>query len=562
MAAGTVALPPGFVLEPDSGPNLPPGFQLEAPITQGAAALQGAAQGATLGFGDEMAGLANASGPSQLRMGTPDQQGRPPSQSIVGGIWKMLQGDPAAQQRYQEGRDAQRGAQQQAETQHPVTYLAGNVGGSMLPMLATAGAGELLPVVGALAAKAPTAAKAIAGAAEMLPLGLVQGAGEANTMADVPSSMLKTGLAYGIGGVAAPVLAKGIGTALSPAKINPATERLAAEGVDTTAGQKTGSRLLQMLENQYSQIPGMGGAAGKTLSTQRDQLAQAVMKRMGVEGEAATIGARTEGKKAISDAYDALKARTSVNLGDDAMTKDLEDFGDWASRNLTDEKDIEAAIKKVRGWARFGDKMPGEYYKKLSSELGASNNPADWKLKKILNDAFRRSVSKDDAAELAKLDQQWLSQKIINDAMGRAGTDAAETGAISPGALAGAARGIMGREAYGLGKGPLTRLSQDAQKAIPNLPDSGTPTRLLVLKALSALAPGAAVGGASYAQGNDPMTSLALALAGPRMLTSRAGQKLLTNQVGRKPAVQAAIARALAVPTARLVGQAPRLLSE
>lgn len=502
-------------------------YQSRQKPSTGSAMAQGAAQGLTFGWSDELQGVLNAGGRGAQE---PASLG-----TLIKGGYRMLTGQPGAQEAYLQGRNQNRAEMEAAQAAHPWAYgggqLAGAVGTAAIPLGAASTGGSML----AQGARG-LGAGAVAGA--------LQGAGDASEAGDMAKGATVGGAVGGVVGALAPGAASLVGKVISPATVSPAASRLAAEGVDTTAGQKTGWRWLQMLENQYAQLPGLGGAAGKTLGNQREQLAQAVMKRMGVEGEAATVGARAEGKQAISDAYDALKARTSVNLADPALQKDLNDFGDWASRNMHDAE-IEGAVKKVKEWARHGADMPGEWYKKLSSELGASDKPSDWQLKKILDAAFRRSVSGDDAALLAKLDQQWLSQKIINDAMGRAGADAVEAGTMTPGGLAGAARGIMGRERYGMGKGPLTQLAQDAQKSIPNLPDSGTAIRLATLKAL---APGAAIGGSSYASGQDPMTSVAMALAGPRFLTSRAGQKLLTNQVAKSPAARAAIARALAAP--------------
>ena len=60
--------------------------------------------------------------------------------------------------------------------------------------------------------------------------------------------------------------------------------RLEGEGINVLASQRTGSRALGYAESTLGDFPGAGGQATRAEENQSGQLAQAVLRRIGVQG--------------------------------------------------------------------------------------------------------------------------------------------------------------------------------------------------------------------------------------------------------------------------------------
>lgn len=241
--------------------------KLTPQIGSGRSAAIGAAQGALFGFGDELAGLANASG---LPVGTP------PIVSYPVGAYRRLTGAPGAEDAYTAARDRFRAEQAAAEAQHPYASGAGQVGGS----LATAAIPIGLAGTGATLAGA-AARGALGGAA----LGAAQGAGNAPELADVPAEAA-TGAVFG-GGVGAtlPVAAGAVRRAISPVanavsgRVARAVQTLRNEGItDLTAGQQTGNKFLKYYESEHG-----GRTVQDVYDNQQQQFTSAALRRIGVD---------------------------------------------------------------------------------------------------------------------------------------------------------------------------------------------------------------------------------------------------------------------------------------
>jgi len=132
---------------------------------KGEALLRGAAQGATMGFGDEIAGAYDALSSA-------------PGQAIY--EWRHPEDAKSASlgERYRQGRDEARAANEAAKKAHGNYYLGGELAASLAPALLTSGLGT-----GATAARAVgTAAKALAPRALALAAGqgAAQGLGYSN----------------------------------------------------------------------------------------------------------------------------------------------------------------------------------------------------------------------------------------------------------------------------------------------------------------------------------------------------------------------------------------------
>jgi hypothetical protein len=239
-----------------------------APVRAGPSTLsafgRGAAQGATLGFGDEIQGALQAVLP-------------PPGGDPRGYFGGMVE-------RYRSERDAARGADRRAQQAHGAAYVAGSVVGSAPAAIATGG-------MGGAAQGAGLGARVLAGARAAAPMGAVYGAGtsEADSLGGLAfdtavggagAAALGGGLPVvgeGVRRAAAPVARRlsqaaieqgrkalsGIGTSLSARK--PIPEAAVQQALDTGAIKPLGT-VAGTAERLATQADELGGAYGDILS--------------------------------------------------------------------------------------------------------------------------------------------------------------------------------------------------------------------------------------------------------------------------------------------------------
>lgn len=234
------------VAQPEEPGWFQPGSKLEA-------AVRGFSQAATFGFGDEIQAFLRA----------------------IGGEGNYLD---RVKQLKQEERDANIAAQQT----NPNSYLAGNLVGS-LPQAAN---------VVSVARSAPTlAGQALRGGAAGATYGAVQGAGQADTMGQIPETALKSAALSGMINAAVPVAGAGLsklGEKAAPIaskaaeKLPENTVRLSNGDLFNTAlkryvnrqGQATGPKIVEVGEDGLpivvkakSQGSAMAAGAAPTLGT-------------------------------------------------------------------------------------------------------------------------------------------------------------------------------------------------------------------------------------------------------------------------------------------------------
>ena len=142
---------------------------------------------------------------------------------IEAGLRALAKLDPAAYQREVARIRAQQAAYEEA---NPYESAGLEIGGAMLPALLPGGQGLAAARVAALAGKAPRLARiapAIGGAVPVLGEAALYGVGAADSMADIPSSVVSEGAQalgmYGVGAAAAPRL-KALGSKLA-ARLRP-----------------------------------------------------------------------------------------------------------------------------------------------------------------------------------------------------------------------------------------------------------------------------------------------------------------------------------------------------
>jgi hypothetical protein len=182
------------------------------------AAVQGAKQGVTFGFGDELAG-ARAAAPKVPVIGTdiPEFVGPVPTRTIAGayrtGLGYLTGADPEGIKQYEEARDAERRAAASAKTNHPWVYAGSELAGAIPAMAAQPELGAAKMLAPAASRIAKFGADALDAAVKGGTYGAASGAGEGEGFVDraVKSA---TGLVSGIlGGGLSHAIGTGIGAA-------------------------------------------------------------------------------------------------------------------------------------------------------------------------------------------------------------------------------------------------------------------------------------------------------------------------------------------------------------
>lgn len=383
-----------------------------------------------------------------------------------------------------------------------------------------------------------------------------------NPLAEILGQLAGAGTVAGASGAAR--------RAITPFEASPhriaAADALMREGVDLTAGQRTGSQGLRYAESE------LGGMADMT-DLQAEQFTSAALSRAGVSGNRATPEVMSEAYENLGNQFDDLAARNTIT-GDQQLVQDLGDT--WSEyTSLVNESErapiIESTIRDVANAIQQNNgTITGEAYKSLRSRLGrALKGSKDPELKfsirsvqDALDGAMERSMQAAGSPDLGAWQQvrsDYANFKILEDAAAGAG-EAAAMGIISPARL----RSAIARQnkgAYVRGQGDFAELARSGVATMNPLPQSGTAPRTAVRNMFMGLPTiaGAGLGGAS----GDVMTALMGAGVGAavpsvvgRAIASGPGQRYLGNQLltgVNSGATGAGVAGALAA------GQTPEL---
>lgn len=518
--------PPGvpeFVPPGVEGYDPQTGEVARQPRSMLASAAHGASDVATLGFGDELsAGL--ATGLDML----PGGQGRD----------------------YQQNLAQIRGMQGQAQADNPGSYLAGQIGGAI-------GGGGLLAKSGlSLSANAIRSGRSLpavaaASGVESAALGGIHGFGSGEGVEDRLSNA-GTGMMVGGGlGLVAPVALAGVSNltrrAVTPFRTSPertaAARSLAKEGVDLTAGQRTGSRTLRYAESEIG-----GAAAEDIMERQAEQFTAATLRRAGIKANRATPDVIDDGFRVVGQKFDNLAANNTLRpdtqlVGD--LQKMFNDYGQLVPESMRAPivKNVTNDIVKA---LRRGP-ISGSSYQSLRSRLekAARSSARDPELastlrgiKDALDDAMERSIATNNPNQLGawrEARNQYRNLLVIEKAATGAGENAA-MGLISPSALRNATVVGQGRRNYARGMGDFAELARAGEATMKPLPQSGTAPRMAARNLGTGLT--SILGAGTGAAAGGPAGAVAGALAGaavPRVagaaMMSRPGQALLSNQL-------------------------------
>jgi hypothetical protein len=334
-----------------------------------------------------------------------------------------------------------------------------------------------------------------------------------------------------LGAVLAPAAVSGAGRAVTPFRASPERQRLVDilhnEGVDSlTAGQRTGSKPLQYMEDTFGNAPGAGRGAERIQQEGQRQFTEAAMRRTG-GGPTAGPDDLLMNHNRLSQEFRDLSARNNLvfdqQFGQDAMNavQNYQRVPPSQQRAIV-ARYIDDIVQHMQN-----GQMPGRYYQEMRSRLSRQANglrqsdptlsEALRDLRNSLDNAMERSISPGDAQAWRTARQQYGAQKTVEKAASRAGEATAE-GNVVPANLRNTVA-AENRGQYARGQGQFSELARAGSGVMAPLPNSGTGQRVNAWNMLNQLTLGAVP-----------------AVAG-RTLMSRPVQSYLANQLlGQVPA--------------------------
>lgn len=489
--------------------------------------IASAAAGAGKAMGEGVLGAQRLLGKGMQLIGM-DQAGNWLVQDAEGGIKKLeAENKPYAQA-------------------NPISNVAGQVGGTMLPAgLVTGAIGKGVQVAGkipGLAGMAAPLAEAVATggfkAGGLTGLGglLTRAAGGALGGAGVsavysPDEIAKgaaIGAALPVAGQAIKQIGHGLGT-LAGSGVSPQVADLAlkakAQGIDIRPDQLIRSKPIDAVSAALDYVPFSG--KGASTAKQMDQFNTAISKTVG-ENTPDVAQALKSAETKLGSKFDAVLKNTAVKA-DNAFQNDLVGILNNARNEMTEAqygvmtKQVDNILNKVKP----GDVIDADAaynIKKGLDRLGKSNDSTlafyAKETRGALLDALNRSLP-DKGAEFAKTRQQWANlmqlQKIV---------PAGAEGSISPARLA---------NMRGVNTPDLGQLQDIAGQFLKGrMGDSGTAQRMAVYESLNKMGGAGALGGLAYA---DPTAALTAIGAG-RVANSVLGSSGLASLIANRAAAR------------------------
>lgn len=346
--------------------------------------------------------------------------------------------------------------------------------------------------------------------------------------------------------MAAPAAMGVAGRVITPIPARPQAAQaagvLAGEGVPTTAGQRTGSRILQYAENHLGDMPGAGGRARQLEEAQSEAFTRAVLRRVGEDAPRATPAVVDDAFNRIGGEFDRLSANNSFTVDralQHNMAQAVADYNHITAPSLRAPIIQEIADDVANN---LGHTVDGTTYQATRSTIGRMERAtkdhqlgaALGDIREALDQAMSRSVSPADAEAWGTARRQYRNLIAVERSVTGAGADAAQ-GLVSPQQLRTAIVG-QNRRAYARGQGDFSELARAGSSAMKPLPQSGTGPRNAIGGIATAVgsAVGAAGAGVPGAVAGTVGGAVAPGIAG-RMILSRPAQAYLGNQALAAP---------------------------
>lgn len=475
----------------------------------------------------------------------------------------------------------------QADTENRGGYrMGGQLAGGVVGGAGLVRAG-LSPTARAINAGGGLGRISLASGGEGAALGALQGFGSGEGGGDSRLEEGKYGLVGGglLGG-AAPGIMQAAGSTVrnvvSPFMTNPeraaAVNALAREGIETSAGQRTGSNTLRYAESEIG-----GKRAENLFERQGEQFTAAALRRAGVNAKRATPDVIDDAFDSIGKRFDDLAARNTL-VADQQLASDLIGISDDYLQMVPESMRapiVQNTLADIAAAMRGGGAISGDTYQSLRSRLdrtarSAARDPelssALRGIKDSLDAAMERSISASnpaDAGAWREVRNQYRNMLVIERAATGAGENAA-LGTISPSALRNATVTKQGRRNYARGQGDFSELARAGEAVMRPMPNSGTAGRINAQNIGVGLA-GLLGAGAGTATG-DPYNAAigaGIGLMAPRMvgraMMTPAVQGYLSNQFGQQltvsPQVRAMINSLLNVESSKSAPALGRLLA-
>lgn len=332
------------------------------------------------------------------------------------------------------------------------------------------------------------------------------------------------GLARIAGALAGPMVAGGLRKAVTPTRSDPYAQQAAMvlerNGVETTAGQRTGSHALRFAEDEIG-----GPAAAAFYERQGEQFTRAVLRRAGIDAPRATPDVMDAAFTRLGNEFDQLAAGSATRI-DPQATREL----NRAFRAYTDMTPAAMRVPAVQTWHSAlthpslqivrGGVISGEQYQSVRSRLGAlaremaQNGSQGYQgasalraFQEALDGALERSISDPRLRDRWRtVRQQYRDLLPIEEAMATGGEQTAR-GLIPPQQFRNIVARKRSRRSYVRGTGPYAELARAGAAVLKPMPQSGTAPRLAARGLLNQTP--AAIGGAlGYgASGGDWMVA-------------------------------------------------------
>ena len=333
------------------------------------------------------------------------------------------------------------------------------------------------------------------------------------------------------GGALGAGVGKLVGRVLNPVRSAPnaattdAMEAAARLGYKPPVGQETGSRALQILEQQAAKNPISARGAQAYNEANRTAINRAAARGMGESADQITEDVMAAAKSRIGGEFDRLSTNKEIPLGPDFSAR-ITLLRDRLSNAGPFKNQQTATLLDAAEQVAATGKITGEAYQAIRSELSdmasvanrAGNAKAGSAVKgvrKALDDAAEKALSPEDLKAWKTARAQYASMKTLEKRGALKGGDvdpAIIRNLLQSGDRAGFARGNI--------TGDLADIARIGNAFRP-LPDSGTASNLVSQMLLT--------GGAGLMGPGALAASLTAPLAANKLLFSKGGQSYLRN---------------------------------
>lgn len=319
-----------------------------------------------------------------------------------------------------------------------------------------------------------------------------------------------------------------------------------SEGIPLNIEQQTGNKTVAAINSVLRKLPFSSDLAQNADDATRQAFNRAVLRRAGVNANAATPEVLDDAFRLAGQSFDDLVAKTpQIALAKPFFDKVDDVVASYGRRLPSNVATVFQSFVDDIGAAKTAANQPGATvsidsatYKRIYSDMArvmrGSNDrelvSAVGQLKNALDDAMTAAVPKELASDWKDVRKAYAALTTISRAMAKAPQGAEASGNIPFGAFRNEVRrGDPIR--YARGRGDLNQLARIGGYLADKVPDSGTAQRSLIQSALTGGGVGSGVGAAM----GNPILGAVAGLAGPPVaygaLNNPVTRGWLTNQM-------------------------------